>query len=154
MTKCHTLVSQWGVIWIVDKSTMANPDCPRWTIHYKKRRGGEHSLDPHEADRRCSQVSEFTLKHCLGFCLMTMNVELAVAWFPKSPSCRMRTYGAIRWFRTMTYYNWKHGTAGKTRCSNRNCRYVRKASLPDILVWHLELRWPTPGIRPVGPLHS
>ena len=72
----------------------------------------------------------------------------------KPPSCRMRTYGAIRWFRTMTYYNWKHGTAGKTRCSNRNCRYVRKASLPDILVWYLELRWPTPGIRPVGSLHS
>ena len=40
---------------------------------------GDHSLDPYEADRQCSQVSEFTLTHCFGFCLMTMNVELAVA---------------------------------------------------------------------------
>ena len=49
-----------------------------WQINYGESRlsqmnnplytgaAGDHSLDQHEADRWCSQVSEFTLTHCLG----------------------------------------------------------------------------------------
>ena len=64
-----------------------------------------------------------------------------------------RTRGAnswLIWFKTKNYCKLKARRSWK----NTLFRNVRKASLPDILVWHLELRWPTPGIKPVGPLHS
>ena len=96
------------------------------------------------------------------------NPNASATWFRRKHPENQNTVGdmvsAKNWgrFWCINYRLWQPwrnkimvvGVLSLAPCYVGKSRYVRKASLPDILVWHLELRWPTPGIRPVGPLHS
>ena len=97
-----------------------------------------------------------THTHCLA-CLKRMDVGLAVACClsnlhtGKKHMTQIAGRSVSKWRTTAKS---KHDTAGKTRCSNRIAGTSGKRPFLIILVWNLELRCPTPGIRPVGPLHS
>ena len=103
---------------IVDKSTMSNPDCPNRTLHYPPERPVTRSRPAH---RRCSQVSEFTLTHCLGL-LEEDGCRSCRRLFPESPSYREKHMTQIAGWsvsKWRTTAKSKHGTSGKTGCSNR-----------------------------------